>query len=63
MDRRKFLAVGATGAALSIFGGYFVHGAEPKPLRVGLIGIGWYGKSDLFRPRPLRKRGAFREQR
>lgn len=49
MDRRKFLAAGTTGAALSTFGGYFVHGAESKPLRVGLIGTGWYGKSDLFR--------------
>ncbi len=49
MDRRKFLAAGTTGAALSAFGGYFVHGAESKPLRVGLIGTGWYGKSDLFR--------------
>lgn len=49
MDRRKFLAAGTTGAALSSFGGYFVHGAESKPLRVGLIGTGWYGKSDLFR--------------
>lgn len=28
-----------------------VHGftADPKPLRVGLIGTGWYGKSDLLR--------------
>ncbi len=49
MDRREFLTAGATGAALSTFGGYFVHGAEPKPLRVGLIGAGWYGKSDLWR--------------
>jgi predicted dehydrogenase len=24
-------------------------GRPPKPLRVGLIGTGWYGKSDLFR--------------
>jgi predicted dehydrogenase len=23
--------------------------ADSKPLRVGLIGCGWYGKSDLFR--------------
>ena len=49
MDRRKFLTAGITGATLSTFGGYFVHGAESKPLRVGLIGAGWYGKSDLWR--------------
>ena len=54
MDRRTFVKTsiaGASfaGAALSGFGGYFVHGAERKPLRVGLIGTGWYGKSDLFR--------------
>lgn len=49
MNRRKFLAAGTTGLAVSALGGYFVHGAEQKTLRVGLIGTGWYGKSDLFR--------------
>ena len=46
MNRRDFLASSAAaGAALA------VHAAEPaqKPLRVGLIGCGWYGKCDLFR--------------
>jgi predicted dehydrogenase len=45
MNRRDFLATSAAGAALA------VHAAEPaaKPLRVGLIGCGWYGKCDLFR--------------
>ena len=49
MDRRKFLAAGATGMTLSTLGGHLVHGAEREPFRVGLIGTGWYGKSDLFR--------------
>lgn len=50
MNRREFLKAGAAGAAASALGGYFVQGAEQKAgLRVGLIGCGWYGKSDLFR--------------
>jgi predicted dehydrogenase len=49
MNRREFLAAGAAGLAVSSLGGYFVAGADQKPLRVGLIGTGWYGKSDLFR--------------
>lgn len=48
MNRRAFLKAGATGLALSAFGGHFVSAAE-KPLRVGLIGSGWYGKIDLLR--------------
>ncbi|QEL20141.1 Gfo/Idh/MocA family protein [Limnoglobus roseus] len=47
MDRRDFLL--ATSAGLAASGGHFATAAEPKPLRVGLIGCGWYGKSDLFR--------------
>jgi len=55
MNRREFLKSGAAAgamagaAALSLpaFGAY-VSGAD-KPLRVGLIGTGWYGKTDLFR--------------
>ncbi len=42
MDRRKFLlALAASGLALAF--------DEQKRRRVGLIGTGWYGKSDLFR--------------
>jgi predicted dehydrogenase len=43
MDRRKFLMAlaAASGAALAF--------DEQKRRRVGLIGTGWYGKSDLFR--------------
>jgi predicted dehydrogenase len=48
MNRRKFLQVGATGLALSSLGSYAVDFADQKK-RVGLIGCGWYGKSDLFR--------------
>ena len=40
MDRRLFLS--STGASL------FAQ-AGGKPKRVGLIGTGWYGKSDLLR--------------
>jgi predicted dehydrogenase len=48
MDRRDFLSAASAGLALST-GGYFAAAADPKPLRVGLIGTGWYGKCDLFR--------------
>jgi predicted dehydrogenase len=42
MDRRKFLlALVASGSAFAF--------DEQKRRRVGLIGTGWYGKSDLFR--------------
>lgn len=48
--RRNFLK-GATAAfALSSLGVYGLEfGPKVKPWRVGLIGTGWYGKSDLFR--------------
>ncbi len=44
MNRRQFIqtaAAGLSAAALDF--------AQTKPLRVGMIGTGWYGKSDLFR--------------
>jgi predicted dehydrogenase len=48
VDRRRFLQAGAASLALS---GWAVRAAEvaAKPKRVGLIGAGWYGKSDLWR--------------
>jgi predicted dehydrogenase len=46
MDRRQFLAASAAVAATSP--GLFAA-ADDKPLRVGLIGCGWYGKCDLLR--------------
>ncbi|HWV98430.1 MAG TPA: Gfo/Idh/MocA family oxidoreductase [Candidatus Acidoferrum sp.] len=48
MNRRKFLQVGAAGLALSAIGSYAADFADQKK-RVGLIGTGWYGKSDLLR--------------
>jgi predicted dehydrogenase len=49
MNRREFLKAGAAGLAMSALGGYVAHAADQKPLRVGLIGSGWYGKADLLR--------------
>jgi predicted dehydrogenase len=47
MNRRGFLATGAAaGLTLS---GVHTFGADAGKKRVGLIGCGWYGKSDLFR--------------
>jgi len=50
MNRRYFIkqavAAGLSGSVLDAFGETAVAG---KPLRVGLIGCGWYGKNDLFR--------------
>src|SRR5213593_1028874 len=48
MNRRQFLQAGTAGLALPVLG---VHAGQPadKPLRVGLIGTGWYGKCSLFR--------------
>ena len=47
MNRREFLHAGAAGLALTAN----AHAIPPadKPLRVGLIGTGWYGKCSLFR--------------
>src|SRR4051812_41973616 len=49
MQRRDFLSASAAGVAASMLGGYFVHGQDQKKRRVGLIGCGWYGKSDVCR--------------
>ena len=49
MNRRDFLKAGAASVALSHVGGYVAYAQDEKPLRVGLIGAGWYGKVDLFR--------------
>jgi predicted dehydrogenase len=49
MHRREFLHAGTAGLALSVAGGYHAAFAAPKAPRAGLIGCGWYGKSDLCR--------------
>src|SRR5271169_348342 len=48
MNRRQFLTASA-GLALSAGRGLAVPYADQKPRRVGLIGTGWYGKSDIPR--------------
>jgi predicted dehydrogenase len=49
MNRRQFLQAGAAGLALSSVRNYAAEFADQKSPRVGLIGCGWYGKSDLCR--------------
>ena len=50
INRRHFIKGAAASLALSSFGSYGMELIyRDKPLRVGLIGAGWYGKSDLFR--------------
>ena len=48
MRRRHFLGAGAAALAWSRMPAYAAELADQKK-RVGLIGSGWYGKSDLFR--------------
>lgn len=50
INRRHFLKGATASLALSTFGAYGLDLVNPqKAWRVGLIGTGWYGKSDLFR--------------
>jgi len=50
INRRHFLKGATASLALSAFGAQGMDFINPaKTLRVGLIGTGWYGKSDLFR--------------
>ena len=48
MNRRQFLSTAAAGMA-SMSGAYAAQADDQKRRRVGLIGCGWYGKSDLLR--------------
>ncbi|MHB8864139.1 MAG: Gfo/Idh/MocA family protein [Pirellulaceae bacterium] len=49
INRRDFLKAGVGGAmSLAALHAGAYAAAEDKPLRVGLIGCGWYGKTDLF---------------
>jgi predicted dehydrogenase len=50
LTRRQFMQGTAAALALQAFdSATFALPAPPQPYRVGLIGSGWYGKSDLFR--------------
>lgn len=50
INRRHFLRGATAAAVLSSFGMYgFEIMNREKPWRVGLIGTGWYGTSDLFK--------------
>jgi predicted dehydrogenase len=49
ISRRRFLQTASASLALSTLGAYGVELINQKPRRVGLIGAGWYGKSDLWR--------------
>jgi predicted dehydrogenase len=49
ISRRRFLHSASAALALSSLGAYGLDLVNRKPKRVGLIGTGWYGKSDLFR--------------
>src|SRR5690625_7724610 len=50
IQRRRFLKNSSAGLAMAFLGDYgldLFH--RPDKWRVGLIGCGWYGKSDLFK--------------
>jgi predicted dehydrogenase len=50
INRRRFLKGATATLALSAIGASALDFINPaKPLRVALVGTGWYGKSDLFR--------------
>jgi predicted dehydrogenase len=49
INRRRFLQMASASFALSQLGAYGLDLVHRKPKRVGLIGTGWYGKSDVFR--------------
>jgi predicted dehydrogenase len=49
INRRRFLQTASASLAASLMGAEGVELVNQKPKRVGLIGAGWYGKSDLWR--------------
>src|SRR5687767_7330306 len=49
ISRRRFLQTASASLALSALGADALEIVNGKPRRVGLIGCGWYGKSDLMR--------------
>ncbi len=50
MNRRQFIRTGAAGLGAAAFA--FGQAGSSKPLRVGLIGCGWYGKCRSLPPDP-----------
>ncbi len=48
MHRREFLRAGVGATAMAALSGRVFAADKEEPLRVGLIGTGWYGKTDLF---------------
>ena len=49
MNRRDFLHTAGAGLALSSLPAVHAGQAGTKPVRVGLVGTGWYGKCSLLR--------------
>jgi len=49
ISRRQFLQTASASLVLSALGAHGLDIVNKKPRRVGLIGAGWYGKSDLWR--------------
>ena len=50
IKRRNFIKIASASALLTSFSTYgFEFFADEKPKKVGLIGTGWYGTSDLMR--------------
>jgi len=49
ISRRRFLQTSAASFAFAALGARGIELINQKPRRVGLIGAGWYGKSDLCR--------------
>ena len=49
MRRRHFLSAAGAGLAATALPAVHVAGQGQKPLRVGVIGTGWYGKCSLLR--------------
>src|SRR5438093_5615735 len=48
ISRRRFLRTASASVAVSALGADALDVVNGKPRRVGLIGAGWYGKSDLW---------------
>lgn len=49
INRRRFLQTASASLAFSALGARGLEIVSQPPRRVGLIGSGWYGKSDVFR--------------